>query len=149
MSDWPDIAGRFMPNGAHVLPARVYYEDTDFSGVVYHASYLRFCERGRTDFLRLLNIGHRELEAQGLAFAVKKLEADFHQPARIDDLLEVHTSLAQLGGASISLQQRVKRGANALFTLNVKVAVIRLEGGAARLPLSVKQALEPKLNPAK
>ena len=86
---WPDLAGRLVPGG-HVLPVRVYFEDTDFSGVVYHGSYIRFMERGRSDFLRLLGVGHHALDSgehgESLAFAVRKLVVDFLKPARIDDL---------------------------------------------------------------
>src|SRR5687768_18530595 len=82
---WPDIAGRIV-KGMHVLPVRVYYEDTDFSGAVYHANYLKFCERARSDALRLLGIRHGELEGQ-LGFVVRHMTCDFLKPARIDDLL--------------------------------------------------------------
>src|SRR5262245_15194040 len=85
---WPDIAGR-IEGGIHLLPIRVYFEDTDFGGVVYHANYLKFCERGRSDYLRLLGIHHHRLE--GLSFVVRHMVCDFLKPARIDELLTVET----------------------------------------------------------
>src|SRR5581483_2632171 len=103
-------------DGRHVLPVRVYYEDTDFSGVVYHASYLRFMERGRTDYLRLLGADHRALfeqtekEAPGFAFVVRAMQIDFLKPARMDDILAIVTAPEEVKGASITLHQQVRRG---------------------------------------
>jgi acyl-CoA thioester hydrolase len=135
--DWPDLAGRLTGEG-HVLPVRVYYEDTDFSGVVYHAAYLKFAERGRSDFLRLCGIHHAALDAgahgERLAFAVRRMEIDFLAPARIDDLLEVETRLAEARGARLVLDQRVRRGGDTLFHASVIVAVISSEGRPRRLP---------------
>src|SRR5688572_14778111 len=102
-------------DGRHHLPVRVYYEDTDFSGVVYHASYLRFMERGRTNYLRLLGADQRALfdaaavEAPGFAFVVRSMSIDFRKPARMDDVLEIVTQTAEVKGASITLYQRVMR----------------------------------------
>src|SRR6266540_3569469 len=110
------LAGR-IGNGRHVLPLRVYYEDTDFSGVVYHASYLRFMERGRTDYLRLLGVDHRglfeetEQEAPGFHFVVRSMQIEFLKPARMDDVLEITTEPEEVKGASITLLQMVTRGA--------------------------------------
>ena len=107
---WPDLAGRF-DGRIHRLGIRIYYEDTDFSGVVYHANYLRFAERGRSDFLRLAGIGHRELmEAdRPLAFAIHKMELSFLVPARIDDVLEVATVYRAARGARIEAEQVIYR----------------------------------------
>ncbi len=100
---WPDLAGR-IEGKVHVLPIRVYYEDTDFSGAVYHANYLKFCERARSDCLRLLGIHHSEL--QGTAgFVVRRMVCDFLKPALIDDLLEVETRFGEFGGARMELNQ--------------------------------------------
>lgn len=138
--DWPDIAGR-LDAGRHVLALRVYYEDTDFTGIVYHAAYLKFAERGRSDFLRLCGIHHSELAAgahgEKLAFAVRHMEIDFLAPARIDDLLEVETRLGEARGARIVLDQQVRRGDTALFTARVTVAVISPEGRPRRLPAAL------------
>ena len=89
--------------GGHELLQRVYFEDTDFSGRVYHARYLHFMERGRSDYLRLLGIHHRELAAEGLAFAVRRMEIDFLRPAAIDDVLTIRTAALGVGGARIVL----------------------------------------------
>lgn len=139
---WADIAGR-MEGERHLLPVRVYYEDTDFSGVVYHAAYLRFCERGRTDFLRLAGISHTELGEAGFAFALRRAEADFIAPARIDDLLVVSTRLLRLGGASLTLAQEVLRGPEPLFALLARVAVVDSAGRPARLPENLLRAVAP------
>ncbi len=106
--------------GRHHQPVRVYYEDTDFSGVVYHASYLRFMERGRTNYLRLIGADQRALfeeaarEAPGFAFVVRSMSIDFLKPARMDDVLDVVTQTAEVKGASVTLHQRVMRGDEAL-----------------------------------
>jgi acyl-CoA thioester hydrolase len=123
-------------DGRHVMAVRVYYEDTDFSGAVYHASYLRFMERGRTNYLRLLGADQRALfeatekEAPGFAFVVRSMQIEFLKSARMDDLLEVVTMSEEVKGASITLQQKVMRGADALVEAQVRVAFV--SGGRAR-----------------
>ena len=139
-TDWPDLAGRLVGD-AHHLALRIYYEDTDFSGVVYHASYLRFMERGRTDFLRLRGIGHAALAGEGLAFAVRRMTLDFLRPARIDDALLVETRVGQIRGASIALDQTVRRGAEALVTAAVTVALLDTAGRPKRLPADMVERL--------
>ncbi len=117
---------------AHTIPIRVYYEDTDFSGVVYHASYLRFMERGRTELIRSLGVDQRELfdgEAR-LGFAVRRMTIDFLKPAVMDDLLTIETTAVEARGATMELRQRVLRGAEVLVTAEVKVACVG--GGKAR-----------------
>lgn len=141
---WPDLAGRLV-DGGHVLPVRVYYEDTDFSGVVYHASYLRFFERGRTDFLRLLGIGHAAMAVGAFgsarAFAVRSMTLDFRRPATIDDVLEVTTRRAELSGARIVLDQAIARAGEVLVTATVTVAVIDGDGRPCRLPAAIRERL--------
>ena len=137
---WPDLSGR-IDEGRHVLAVRVYYEDTDLSGAVYHANYLRFCERGRSDFLRLMDIHHHALAAEGLSFAVRHMEIDFLKPAVMDDALEVETRVAALSGASLSLDQRILRGGERLFAARVQVVVIGKRGSPRRLPAAVKTRL--------
>jgi len=123
-------------DGRHVMPVRVYYEDTDFSGSVYHASYLRFMERGRTNYLRLLGADQRALfeeterEAPGFAFVVRTMHIEFVRPARMDDLLKIVTATEEVKGASITLHQRVMRGDEMLIEAHVKVAFV--SGGRAR-----------------
>jgi acyl-CoA thioester hydrolase len=132
--------------GRHLMPVRVYYEDTDFSGVVYHASYLRFMERGRTNYLRLLGADHRALfeqtaqEAPGFAFVVRTMTIEFLKPARMDDVLEVVTEPEEVKGASIVLRQRVTRGEDVLVEAHVRVAFVA--GGRARpIPKPLRLAM--------
>jgi len=134
-------------NGRHVLIVRVYYEDTDFSGVVYHANYLRYMERGRTNYLRLIGANHRSLfeatekEAPGFAFVVRSMTLDFLKPARMDDVLEIVTEPKVVKGASITLHQRVMRGEELLVEASVRVAFI--SGGRARpIPKPLRVALQ-------
>jgi acyl-CoA thioester hydrolase len=124
------------------LWVRVYYEDTDFSGRVYHASYLRFLERGRTEWLRRRGFAHRELARNsGVAFAVRSLKIEYLAPALMDDLLTVETSLAKARGASIEFQQRVLRDDKELVTAAALVAAIR-EGRSARIPADLRRLLQ-------
>ena len=134
-------------DGRHVQPVRVYYEDTDFSGVVYHASYLRFMERGRTNYLRLLGAGHRELfeqteqETPGFAFVVRSMAIDFLKPAVMDDVLGVVTTPEDVKGASITLHQRVMRGEDLLVEARVRVAFV--SGGKAKpIPKPLRAAMK-------
>ncbi|MGE0564269.1 MAG: tol-pal system-associated acyl-CoA thioesterase [Pseudolabrys sp.] len=134
-------------DGRHHQPVRVYYEDTDFSGVVYHASYLRFMERGRTNYLRLLGAGHRELfeqteaEAPGFAFVVRAMTLDFLKPARMDDVLDVITTPDEVKGASITLHQRVMRGEELLVEAHARVAFV--SGGKAKpIPKALRAAMQ-------
>jgi acyl-CoA thioester hydrolase len=142
---WPDLAGRLMPGGGHILPVRVYFEDTDFSGVVYHGAYVRFMERGRSDYLRRLGVGHDALDrgehGEPLAFAVRRIVADFLKPARIDDVVEVETRPGDLRGARIILSQTVRRGDEVLVTAEVTVVMINADGRARRLPDAVRAVL--------
>jgi acyl-CoA thioester hydrolase len=140
-------------NGRHFQPVRVYYEDTDFSGVVYHASYLRFMERGRTNYLRLLGADQRGLfeevaeEAPGFAFVVRSMQLDFRKPARMDDLLEVVTMPSEVKGASVILYQEVNRGDETLVEATVQVAFV--SGGRARpIPKPLRVALKANLGAA-
>ena len=133
-------------NGRHFQPVRVYYEDTDFSGVVYHASYLRFMERGRSNYLRLLGADQRAMfeevakEAPGFAFVVRAMQLDFRKPARMDDLLEIVTTPSEVKGASVILHQRVNRGDEMLVEATVQVAFV--SGGRARpIPKPLRVAL--------
>lgn len=123
------------------LSVRVYYEDTDAAGIVYHASYLRFAERARTELLRGLGFDHRGLkEAEGVAFAVKRCAIDFRAPARLDDLLAVHTDVIAISGARLELEQRVCRDRDLLVRLEVTLAVVDLATlRPRRLPESVRE----------
>jgi len=143
---WPDIAGRLMDK-EHVLPVRVYYEDTDFGGGVYHANYLKFCERGRSDFLRLMGVFHKDLLKgkygdKSLGFAVKNLESEFIRPARIDDLLEVHTRFIQAHGARLNLSQKITLEDEVVYRADITVVVIDGEGRPSRLPSELSAELD-------
>lgn len=134
-------------DGRHHMQVRVYYEDTDFSGIVYHANYLRFMERGRTNYLRLLGADQRalfaeaETEAPGFAFVVRSMQLEFIRPAHMDDLLDVVTRPLEVRGASITLHQEIKRGAILLLEADVKVAFV--SGGRARpIPKALRVAMK-------
>jgi acyl-CoA thioester hydrolase len=133
-------------DGRHVLTVRVYYEDTDFSGVVYHASYLRFMERGRTDYLRLIGADHRamfeaaEREAPGFSFVVRSMTIEFLKPARMDDVLEVITSPGEVKGASVILHQQVARAGETLIDAQVRVAFVSA-GRARPIPKPLRLAM--------
>jgi acyl-CoA thioester hydrolase len=124
-------------SSAHHHEVRVYYEDTDFSGNVYHAAYLHFFERGRTEFLRANGIHHSELAKEGIAFAVKSMSIDFQRAAHIDDLLTVTTSIKGLTGARMMLDQMIERGDQRIATAKVEVVAIKTGGKAARLPRTI------------
>src|SRR5262245_45108657 len=128
MTDAPS-AGR-LDGRLHLLPVRIYYEDTDFTGVVYHANYLRYFERGRSDFLRVANIDHSELlaGAEPLAFAVNKMTLEFLKPARIDDALVVKTAYETMRGPRIFIAQTVTRGEEVLVKAQVEVCCISITG---------------------
>jgi acyl-CoA thioester hydrolase len=132
--------------GRHVMQVRVYYEDTDFTGIVYHANYLRFMERGRTNYLRLLGAGHRDLfeqtekEAPGFHFVVRQMGIDFLRPARMDDVLEIVTAAEDIKGASITMHQKVMRGDELLIEARVQVAFVS-QGRAQRIPKPLREAM--------
>jgi acyl-CoA thioester hydrolase len=136
-----------MRGGRHWLTVRVYYEDTDFTGIVYHANYLRFMERGRTNHLRLLGADHRALfeetakEAPGFAFVVRSMNIEYLKPARMDDILDVVTEPEEVKGASITLRQRVMRGDELLVEAHVRVAFIA-DGRARPIPKALRIAMK-------
>ena len=146
---WPDLGGRLVENADgvhHVLPVRVYFEDTDFSGLVYHASYVRWCERGRSDFLRLLGGDHRRLidgsdGAEPAAFVVRRMTFDFLKPARIDELLEVTTRVKSIGAASLTLLQSVRRLETTLVEAEVTVVLISVSGKPLRISSALRLVL--------
>jgi acyl-CoA thioester hydrolase len=122
----------------HRFEVRVYYEDTDFSGNVYHAAYLKFCERARTEYLRANGVHHTELAAEGLAFAVRSLSIDYERAARIDDMLAVESRVVAGSGARVSIEQIVMRGGDVVARVVVQVVAITLDGRAARMPKAVR-----------
>jgi acyl-CoA thioester hydrolase len=147
---WPDLAGRIVADASgrrrHVLPIRVYFEDTDFSGLVYHASYVRWCERGRSDFLRLIGNDHKALiEGTGgrepAAFVVRRMALEFLKPARIDEVLEVATRAKETTAATLILDQRIAREGVDLFTAEVTVVLVSVSGKPQRLSAALRGAL--------
>lgn len=125
----------------HAISIRVYYEDTDFSGVVYHASYLRYLERGRTEFIRSLGIDQAQVfRDTGFSFVVRRMVIDWLRPARMDDVVSVETAPVALKGASMQLAQRVVRGGDVLVAAEVLVAGVS-GGRAARLPAALRERL--------
>jgi acyl-CoA thioester hydrolase len=128
--------------GVHTLPVRVYYEDTDWSQRAYHASYLRFMERGRTELLRAASVNQSDLhrEGKGLAFVVRRMTIDFRGAALMDDVLTVVTRSKEMRGASMTLAQEVRRGAEVLVAAEVTVAAVR-GGRAVRIPDALRAAL--------
>jgi acyl-CoA thioester hydrolase len=132
---------------AHVFPLRVYYEDTDAAGIVYYANYLRFAERARTEMMRALGVEHLELmAADGIAFAVRRCSADYLAPARLDDRLEVVTRITDLRGASLGLEQTVRRDAADLVRMHLKIACMTVAGRPARFPGTLRAELEDLRN---
>lgn len=127
----------------HRLPLRVYYEDTDLAGIVYYANYLRFIERGRTEWVRDLGIDQGRLRAEtGIVFAVRRVVADYLSPARFDDVLTVETGLLGATAARVVLSQRVLRGETPLFAAEVTIVALGDAGRPARLPAAFRRALE-------
>lgn len=145
MTDEP-TAGR-IEGRAHFLPVRIYYEDTDFSGVVYHANYLRYFERGRSDFLRLAGISHSALleGASPTAFAVNRIVLDFVRAARLDDALVVRTTYDEVRGPRLLISQTMLRGAEEIARAQVEACCISLTGRPVRPPALLVERLKPFL----
>jgi acyl-CoA thioester hydrolase len=126
----------------HVWPVRVYYEDTDAAGVVYYANYLKFVERARIEMLRESGIDHSRLRADyGLAFAVRDCAIDYIRPACLDDSLEVHTRVLEMSGATIRIEQAVRRGGEALVRITMRIVCLREDGRPARLPTPLREVI--------
>ena len=129
----------------HLLPVRIYYEDTDFTGVVYHANYLRYFERGRSDFFRMVGVSHTELAAQDTAFTITRMEVDYRRAARVDDALLVRTTYDSVKGPRLFISQRITRGDDLIAEAQVHAACIDMRGRAKRPPSALVQALQPVL----
>lgn len=127
----------------HNFQIRVYYEDTDAGGIVYYANYLKFCERGRTECLRSWGFENKSLmDNEGVLFVVHHLEADYVRPARLDDLLTVETSVADVRSAGFTMKQEVRRSGDVIFNMAVGLACVGREGRPVRLPQGLKEVLE-------
>lgn len=131
-----------LPGAVHRYQLRVFYEDTDAAGIVYYANYLKFIERARTEMMREAGVSHTQLMARrGVAFIVRRCNADFRAPARLDDLLEIRTRITDIGGASIEAEQVVWHGQDALVRCEIKLGCIDRGGRPVRLPEDVRAAL--------
>jgi acyl-CoA thioester hydrolase len=134
-------SGRLV-DGVHVLPLRIYYEDTDAAGIVYYANWLRFLERGRTELLRLLGRDHSALrDARGVSWVVRRCTIDYLKPARLDETIEVVTSCGELRGASLDMIQQARRGEEILVRAELVVACMGQTGRPVRLPPHLRTAL--------
>ncbi|MDW3222609.1 MAG: tol-pal system-associated acyl-CoA thioesterase [Paracoccaceae bacterium] len=122
----------------HRFPLRVYYEDTDMAGIVYYANYLRYIERARSDWVRDIGIDQLAFKAEGVVFAVRRIEADYLQPARFDDALEVVTTLKKLSPARMIMAQKVLRADDLLFAADVTIACIGANGKPVKLPAELR-----------
>ena len=144
MTDPSPSAGWF-DGREHCLPVRVYYEDTDFTGVVYHANYVRYFERGRSDFLRLAGVSHTDLleRHDPAAFVITRMEIDFKRAARIDDALLVRTTYDQVKGPRLLISQRIFCGEALIAQANVSAACITLDGKPRKPPSGLVEALRP------
>ncbi len=133
----------------HQLPVRIYYEDTDFTGVVYHANYLRYFERGRSDFFRLVGVSHSALldRPDPAAFTITKMTIEFRRAARIDDALLVRTTYDSVRGPRLYVGQRITRGEELIATAQVEAACIDLKGRARKPPPGLAEALAPLFRP--
>ena len=131
-------------DGRHHMQVRVYYEDTDFSGFVYHASYLRFMERGRSEFLRFCGRGHQTLlnAAEPLFWTVRAISIEFIRPARVEDTLHVRTAIKRISGARMFLDQLIARAGELVTSAEVEVCLINSAGRARRIPENVRKQLE-------
>jgi acyl-CoA thioester hydrolase len=129
----------------HRLPVRIYYEDTDFTGMVYHANYVRYFERGRSDFLRLAGISHSDLldRPDPAAFVVTQMDIRFQKPGRIDDALVVVTTYDRVKGPRLYISQKIVRGGDVLATAKVEAACIALDGRPRKPPVGMAEKLAP------
>jgi acyl-CoA thioester hydrolase len=145
-----DPSAGWFEGRTHYLPVRVYYEDTDFTGLVYHANYVRYFERGRSDFLRLAGVGHRALleREDPAVFVVTRLAVEFRKPARIDDALLIATTYDRFRGAALAISQTCIRAGEVLATGAVAAACVTLAGRPRRPPPELVRILAPFLQPA-
>lgn len=147
----PTVGAGRLQGRVHVMPLRVYYEDTDAQGIVYYANYLRFAERARSELVRLLDIDQRRLkEEQDVVFAVRRANLEYCAPARLDDLLEVHTAVLEVRPASVDVEQRVLLDGHLLVDIRLQLAMIRLATGRpVRMPAEVRRQLQEFCQPGR
>lgn len=136
-----DMTPRF-DGSTFILPVRAYYEDTDAGGVVYYANYLKFAERARTEMLRQLGIENPDMQDRhGIAFVVRHIDVEYLNPARLDDLLDVHVNLTKVGGATINGTQVIRLDGVDLVRMTIRLGCMKLSGGPGRLPKDVRERL--------
>jgi acyl-CoA thioester hydrolase len=141
----PSPAG-WLDGREHVLPIRIYYEDTDFTGAVYHGRYVGMLDQGRTEHLRTMGIGHaRLLDAEKVAFTVVRMSLEFRRPARIDDVLYVHTRYERVKGPRLFVSQRIVRGVELIAEARIEIACIGLAGRPCKPPKTLMDAVRPSL----
>jgi acyl-CoA thioester hydrolase len=122
----------------HILPIRVYLEDTDAGGIVYHASYVRFMERARTEMMRSIGADHSAMiKNDGVMFVVKTLALDFLKPALLDDLIEVHSSVGEIANASLEMEQKILKAGETLLTAKIRLASVTISGQPCRIPAAI------------
>ncbi len=130
------------PAGTHIFAIRIYYEDTDSDGVVYYVNYLKFAERARTELLRELEVPHEVMKQRhGMNFVVRRCSIDYRGPARLDDLVEVHSRVLQIRGASMVAEQEVRRGGEVLASMTIDLACLGADGRPVRMPEVLRRAL--------
>ena len=142
-----DAFGRFVAK-THILPIRVYYEDTDLSGLVYHANYLRYMERGRSEFFRaagITRLAQLDLPVP-TAWTLRRVRVDYHRPARIDDLIEVHTRCRAISGARMTADQSIHKNGELLVEAEVEACIITLSGKPRRIPDEIRAKLSALLS---
>ncbi len=128
--------------GRHILPLRIYYEDTDAQGIVYYANWLRFLERGRTELLRMIGLEHSALRAEsGIDWVVRRCTIDYLKPARLDEIIDIVTACGEMRGASLAMIQEARRGEEVLVRAELLVACMGESGRPVRLPLQARNAL--------
>jgi acyl-CoA thioester hydrolase len=142
----PVLSG-VMAGKVHHFPLRVYYADTDAGGIVYHATYLDFAERARTEMMRLFGLDHMQLQKDhGLLFAVRSCEIDYRRSARLDDLLEIRSHVTHLGGASLHVSQSIWRAEEELVRLVIRLVCMHFDGRAMRIPAGIRSDLQDFLS---
>jgi acyl-CoA thioester hydrolase len=137
--------GGRLDGGGHVLPVRVYWEDTDAGGIVYHASYIRFMERGRTEFLRAVGLDQSAMQMlpNPVLIVVRRMTVDYLKPAKLDDALTVETRITAMSGVRVEMAQRVRRGETVLVTAEVMAATIGGDGRPCRMPDAMRALFAP------
>jgi acyl-CoA thioester hydrolase len=143
MTDTPLPTTGVLRGRVHVLPVRVYYEDTDAAGIVYYANYLKFAERGRTEMLRVLGVEQERLRNEtGMQFVMHEGEVKYRRPARLDDALTVETALVRLGAASVNMRQVIKRADEEVARFTANVACTGPDGKPMKMPAQLRSALQ-------